>query len=773
MRTALAWAGLAAATSLTFCAPIAAQALTQDGLPILAAEPDGTLIGIADGYKAVFLADGLEYTPVLGRRAPHDMPLQYRLVAAGRGSAMQPVTAARRSHDGRTVRFERNDLVETYEVRGDGVKQSFVFTRLPAGRGDLIVRGALTTELVAGPVTQDGMSFELSGVGAVTIGAVLGYDAAGHRVAGEMRCEGGSIEFSLPASFVDRAVLPVVIDPLVGTTLTLGGANDDNLPHVAFETFSATWLVVWRRDLSATNYDIRGQRIDGSGVTIGGQINIETDTSTLATTPRIAWLQDGYSFIVIWSAGGDIFARGISAITWTLTPEVTVASGSNNQITPDISGDSFLSGANTAFAVWADATAATISLRPITDNANDTLSLGSTTAVTSGWPDSDPSISRSGGKPGVWLVTWTRDLSGNLDIRGRLWDRALGFAAGFFAIENGADDCMQSSCDGDGDNWVVAYARYEVGVLHDVDARSVLRQSNGVTLGTVVTLAGDANDDETAPSACWSGNSALVGYIDLNGAGNYDAYVRSIDPFRCEACEGLFLLGRASHVVVQQLQRHDPMQRDLLGFEHGAHAAAADLAHDAVVAEALPCIRRVVEEPLGQCVTVAVFGIGLFVRQHRFEQVAQVRMLGEKVLGRGGLPPFAEGEEGVHGVAQPLQAALLVVGREVRAARGRTIWIRWHDARRQHTGRGRGRFRSTSSDGARARRTENPRAPRALATAAAARAGSAAAHPHRHANSDGTPPASPSSSARPICAGRGRTSRSAGADRPFATTAAP
>lgn len=519
--------------------PAAAKATMGSGL---AADADGTLIGVANGYKAVFGATGLEYTPALGQRAAHDMPLRFELQTAGRGNALQPVGPARLAQDGQTVRYERDALVETYEVRADGVKQNFVFSKLPAGQGDLLVRGAVTTALTAGAVTSEGMAFTLDGVGGVTFGAVLGYDAVGNQVQGTMRYEGGALEFSLPASFVDHAVLPVVIDPLVGTTVTLGAGNDDVWSDVAWDASTATWLAVWRRDLSATNLDIRGQRLDATGALIGGQINIETNTATLATTPRVANINQRDAFVVIWSAGGDVFARGVLSSTAALTAEVTVASGSNNQLNPDIGGEATTTG-DQAFAVWADSTAGVVSLRPITYTAGNTLTLGTTTAVTSGFPDSDPSISQSGGEPGFWLITWTRDLSGNFDIRGRIWNRTLGFVTSAFAIESAADDCSQSANDGDGYNWVVAYARVEAGfTTQDVDARSVEMHASGVSLGTVQTIAGDANDNENTPAVGWVGNSAIVAYQDLNGTGNYDTYLRSVDSFACTSCEGLFLL---------------------------------------------------------------------------------------------------------------------------------------------------------------------------------------------------------------------------------------
>ena len=53
------------------------------------------------------------------------------------------------------------------------------------------------------------------------------------------------------------------------------------------------------------------------------------------------------------------------------------------------------------------------------------------------------------------------------------------------------------------------------------------------------------------------------------------------------ALEPAPLLGVAEHLRRQHLQRHVPAERDLLGLVDDAHAAAADLADDPVVAELL------------------------------------------------------------------------------------------------------------------------------------------------------------------------------------------
>ena len=51
------------------------------------------------------------------------------------------------------------------------------------------------------------------------IGTVLGIDARGRTSPGALRVVGNVVELSLPASFVDSAELPLILDPLVGYIL--------------------------------------------------------------------------------------------------------------------------------------------------------------------------------------------------------------------------------------------------------------------------------------------------------------------------------------------------------------------------------------------------------------------------------------------------------------------------------------------------------------------------------------------------------------------------
>ncbi|MCA8951499.1 MAG: hypothetical protein KDE27_18470, partial [Planctomycetes bacterium] len=119
-------------------------------------EDEGTLWALGDDYRARFLSDGVEFTPLLGKLEPETRNLRLRLRATGRASGpamgnvdrLQPIAAPGRcTWQELGVEVEHGGVREVYEVRSEGLKQSFVFAETPAGTGDLVVRVGLETNM--------------------------------------------------------------------------------------------------------------------------------------------------------------------------------------------------------------------------------------------------------------------------------------------------------------------------------------------------------------------------------------------------------------------------------------------------------------------------------------------------------------------------------------------------------------------------------------------------------------------------------------------------
>ena len=262
---------------------------------------DGDLWGIGPSYKARFTAAGVEFTPVMGPAAPKSFPLVFSLESVRRGDALiyeAPPGGIEPNQQGAVARYERGTFVEAYEVRGEGIEQTFRFESLPQGTGELIVRGRLTTELLAPAVdsASEGIRFEIGDLGGVSFGSVTGIDADGNRAAGWLRLEEGHLELGLPGEFVDEAPFPLLLDPLIGSTVTITGGYDLD-PDVAYDATVDVYLVVWERMISSTNYDVLGQRFSSAGALLGAPIPISTID---ARGPAVANLGAIDRFIVVW-----------------------------------------------------------------------------------------------------------------------------------------------------------------------------------------------------------------------------------------------------------------------------------------------------------------------------------------------------------------------------------------------------------------------------------------------------------------------------------------
>lgn len=507
-------------------------------------DDDGNLVGLSTRYHAVFTAAGLRFTPALGQAAPHDMDFRFRLAEVGRGEELGPVAAAAAERHGEAVHYRRAEVLERYTVRADGVKQDFVFETLPPGRGDLVVRGAVATELVPGAIGADGMRFALDGVGGVQIGEVVGIDAAGRRVAGSMRWNAGTIDFVLPSTFVDSAVLPLVVDPLVGTffTTSLATADTDNL-DVACDSDgnggAGSWCVVFEQVLSAANSNIAVLRIH-SGAFFGSLRSIESSAAVDAYGPRITNINRQDNWVVVYAAGQSVFARSY----WRADVVGSTVTVTTSGQWPAVGGDSRTATGNSAFVVWTDPNAGGVHLCPLSlASPFATLAVGTPSVVASLYSGAErPDISHTGGAAGRWLVCYARfatPLLSTPSLGCRVWDGTT-FATTNVSLGITANQLFLPGVDGDGDNWVVAYQVREVPAngKHDLAARSVRFVGGTLVTGTAVTIANSSNLDETGPSVAWLGSSALIAHsAEANGPGLPIGKVLSVDTIDCFGCE--------------------------------------------------------------------------------------------------------------------------------------------------------------------------------------------------------------------------------------------
>ncbi len=289
---------------------------------------DGVLRAAGPDYTARFEASGVTFTPALGVRVQAPATMHCRLEHVRRGSARvfeatQPVPPS--VHD-RQVRYQHSaQLREVHDVRRDGIEQSFVFAERPAGVGDLVVGLCLTTDLVLTEATATGLCFERPGVGGVCIGAVTGIDANGARAAGTLRVDGSLLELCLPAAFVDTAAYPLVVDPMIGSNVTLGNgaAGIDRQPSVAFDETSQRYLVVWNVELSATDAEVWAQFVTALGNPVGNAILVDGNART-GLRPAVASINDSNRFLLAW---GRAAMQGTTPYTQARYASMTASNG--------------------------------------------------------------------------------------------------------------------------------------------------------------------------------------------------------------------------------------------------------------------------------------------------------------------------------------------------------------------------------------------------------------------------------------------------------------
>jgi len=524
---------------------------------------DGALRAGGPGYKATFDANGMQYTPALGEAAPRNLPVRFTLKTIRRGGVTlfeaAQANMAQPRQNGMVASYDRgNGIVETYEARVDGVKQNFTFQTMPAGAGDLVVTCELQTELT-GPVGQSdqGMTLEIPGIGGVTIGQVVGFDALDQRAFGSMSYDGNSVSFVLPGSYVAQAAYPMVLDPVIATTATIT-ASPAKDPDVAFDETFDDYLVVWEHQFSQLDIDVRAQKVDTAGALVATAIFV-TNESGNEINPSVGNVDAGSDYYVCWQDGASPFGPwnlrgrrvdGGSGTTQSTTIDVTPVSG--GAITPDVSGDNTSLGGTLdgAIIVYDDGTG----ISAIKVDVSDNLVVAGPVSIINLATCTNPAISKSGGADGRHLIVYERDWTSDRDVRGALVDRDLVILDSFVAIETSASlDGYNPDVDGDGASWMVAYQQSEGGLGGPADIycrRIEWTGSAAVATAAAEVVSDDAGVDERDAAVGYLGTKYFAAWASQFSGLNYDIRVVELDALTCTVCgQETFASGGGLNIV--------------------------------------------------------------------------------------------------------------------------------------------------------------------------------------------------------------------------------
>ncbi len=304
------------------------------GLLIDAPLPDTTWV-LADSYKACVTAEGLLFHALPGVELPL-VPVRLSLDQVTIGGRELPLAAAvKRPAAGQVCVLDHGALREHFDLRRDGVEQSFHFDRLPA-RGELVLEIRAATTLparVEGPGVQFG-----DGPQAVRYGAAVAFDRAGRRCELPSTWRDGALQITVPADFVAAAELPLVVDPLVSAPVMVaagaGGsgfaATSVGAPDVSFDPVSARWLVVWRWARSSSDHDVFARTYDSSWSPVGPVISVDI-TTTSWNPPSVAFRGRNSEWLVVAMTRLGTASPGIAGrrvpTSGAVLPVLSIASG--------------------------------------------------------------------------------------------------------------------------------------------------------------------------------------------------------------------------------------------------------------------------------------------------------------------------------------------------------------------------------------------------------------------------------------------------------------
>lgn len=531
---------------------------------------DGTALSAGADYRVHFVPGSVTFTPAASPADPAAEPVQFTLVAVQRGDERLwtgPASDTPTASD-HQVRYARSqDLTEVYDLRADGVEQSFVLAQKPAGHGDLVVRGAIQTRLPLAGYSDDGVRFERDGSG-VYFGAITGIDHHGATVRGSIRAGADFVEWILPASFVDHCAYPLVLDPLIGSAFSIASTSgtDDVQPNVAYDTTSDRYLVVWNVVQTATVAEVRGQFVSGAGALLGSSFVIESN-GRLATRPQVVNVNASNRFLVVFritepiAAGFDTgwYMRAVTAADGSQSARVAIEATAPIAFEP-IAPECVVAGDLRSVAGGSNQTALLVTRRDAAFGPTPSLTFGERiTTRTIQVPSSgdpvlgsaqplletqdqlqDVAITSHGGTAGRWLIAYARALPLATTLTG-IWAQSVdengqpcGFANALQLSLAGVG--KPTAATKDGAHFAVAWQ--DDGTL-GIEARSLTISgscgSQTFALGAIVDPTSSGLD--TQPRLEFARDKYVLAWKRSFLTGPVPrVFVRGLDPDGCTAC---------------------------------------------------------------------------------------------------------------------------------------------------------------------------------------------------------------------------------------------
>jgi hypothetical protein len=179
------------------------------------------------GYKVSF-HDGFVFYPCRGSaRELVAVRWTTEAITAGGEPLLDAARAPAHWHADWRYEYCHPGITEAYDVRPEGVEQTFVIHRQPARGGELVVIGRLDSELraSASPTATHGpiALCDETGREVVRYGAAFAVDALGRRLPLTTSCDGARVCLTVPGAWLAAAAFPVTIDPLTSSVAIAHG----------------------------------------------------------------------------------------------------------------------------------------------------------------------------------------------------------------------------------------------------------------------------------------------------------------------------------------------------------------------------------------------------------------------------------------------------------------------------------------------------------------------------------------------------------------------
>lgn len=301
----------------------------------------------ASGWQLKHPRHTVEFSSARVRFTPHNSVLdwdwQLTFVGANDQSLSSVKLTAIEPHNDQPgrVAYERGAVIEQYLFHANAIEQQFILPRaLPLGHADLVIAGRVTS---AGEFETDktgGGVWRTDG-GAVHLGQVYVYDAAGRELPAHMSVTATATRIQVDGQALAHATYPVTIDPEIGADDfrlsdmgTDGDASRDAYDAaVAYSSTNNEYFVVWSGDEGNDDeFEIRGQRIDAAtGAQLGtndivlSSMGPSGNISYTANTPAVAYNSVDNEYLVVWSGDDntaplvegelEIFGQRVDAAT--------------------------------------------------------------------------------------------------------------------------------------------------------------------------------------------------------------------------------------------------------------------------------------------------------------------------------------------------------------------------------------------------------------------------------------------------------------------------